>query len=146
MRREEFKLLCDSRVVLLDGATGTNLQKAGMPAGVCPELWMVEPEDAVRELQMDFLEAGTDILYAPTFSANRIKLEEYGLVIKSIVLFKLPSNSALLIPFRELIKLVICFLVILMLFSLANFSNSFVTSSLTLSVPYCVISGFLPKA
>ena len=79
MKREEFRLLCDSRIVLLDGATGTNLQKAGMPAGVCPELWMVEHEDAVKELQMAFLEAGTDILYAPTFSANRIKLEEYGL-------------------------------------------------------------------
>ena len=79
MTRKEFENLCNSRIVLLDGATGTNLQKAGMPAGVCPELWMVEHEDAVKELQMAFLEAGTDILYAPTFSANRIKLEEYGL-------------------------------------------------------------------
>ena len=76
MTRKEFEILCNNRIVLLDGATGTNLQKAGLPAGVCPELWMVEHEDAVRELQMDFLEAGTDILDAPTFSANRIKLEE----------------------------------------------------------------------
>ena len=79
MKKEEFRLLCDSRIVLLDGATGTNLQKAGMPAGVCPELWMVEHEDAIKELQTAFLESGTHILYAPTFSANRIKLAEYGL-------------------------------------------------------------------
>ncbi len=79
MTREEFGFLCDTRVMLLDGATGTNLQKAGMPAGVCPELWMIEHKEAVRELQTAFLEAGTDILYAPTFSANRIKLAEYEL-------------------------------------------------------------------
>ena len=79
MKKEEFRLLCDNRIVLLDGATGTNLQRAGMPAGVCPELWMIENPEKVKELQTAFLESGTDILYAPTFSANRIKLEEYGL-------------------------------------------------------------------
>ncbi len=79
MTRKEFEFLCDTRIMLLDGATGTNLQKVGMPAGVCPELWMIEHKEAVRELQTAFLEAGTDILYAPTFSANRIKLAEYGL-------------------------------------------------------------------
>lgn len=79
MTRDEFGFLCDTRVVLLDGATGTNLQKAGMPAGICPELWMLEHKEVVKELQTAFLKAGTDILYAPTFSANRIKLAEYEL-------------------------------------------------------------------
>ena len=79
MTKQTFKELCESRILLLDGATGTNLQKAGMPTGVCPEQWILENRDAAKALQTAFLEAGTDILYAPTFSANRIKLAEYGL-------------------------------------------------------------------
>lgn len=79
MTKQEFRDLCESRILLLDGATGTNLQKAGMPTGVCPEQWILENKEAARELQTAFLEAGTDILYAPTFTANRIKLAEYGL-------------------------------------------------------------------
>ncbi|MCD8019615.1 MAG: homocysteine S-methyltransferase family protein [Clostridiales bacterium] len=65
--------------VILDGATGSNLQKAGMPTGVCPENWILENEDILVELQKAFVEAGTEILYAPTFSSNRVKLAEYGL-------------------------------------------------------------------
>lgn len=79
MTKREFRNLCERRILVLDGATGTNLQKAGMPTGVCPEQWILENKEAAKKLQMAFLEAGTDILYAPTFSANRIKLAEYGL-------------------------------------------------------------------
>lgn len=79
MTKREFKKLCEKKILLLDGATGTNLQKAGMPTGVCPEQWILENKEEAKNLQMAFLEAGTDILYAPTFSANRIKLAEYGL-------------------------------------------------------------------
>ena len=49
-----------------------------MHSGICPEEWMVNNKDIVIELHKEFLEAGTDILYAPTFTANRIKLKEYG--------------------------------------------------------------------
>ena len=84
MTKQDFKELCEARIVLLDGATGTNLQKAGMPTGVCPEQWILENKEAARKLQTAFLEAGTDILYAPTFSANRIKLAEYGLQDKLV--------------------------------------------------------------
>ena len=79
MTREELYRRLESGPIILDGATGSNLQKAGMPAGVCPELWILEHEDALLRLQQDFVEAGTDILYAPTFSGNREKLREYGL-------------------------------------------------------------------
>jgi 5-methyltetrahydrofolate--homocysteine methyltransferase len=64
---------------MLDGATGSNLQKRGMPTGVCPEKWIIDNSDVLVGLQMEYIAAGSDILYAPTFSANRIKLEEYGL-------------------------------------------------------------------
>ncbi|MBH1940577.1 homocysteine S-methyltransferase family protein [Mobilitalea sibirica] len=78
MTKQEFLSLTQSKIVILDGATGSNLQKRGMAAGVCPECWMVDNKEKVVELQREFLEAGTDILFAPTFTANRIKLEEYG--------------------------------------------------------------------
>ncbi len=79
MTRKEFRELAEERIIVLDGATGTNLQKAGMPVGVCPEQWILEHPDALVGLQRAYVEAGADILYAPTFTASRIKLAEYGL-------------------------------------------------------------------
>ena len=79
MTKEEFQTLVKKGPILLDGATGTNLQNAGMPVGVCPEQWILENSEVLVELQRQYVEAGTDILFAPTFTANRIKLEEYGL-------------------------------------------------------------------
>ncbi len=79
MNREEFLKFCDRRIVFLDGATGTNLMKAGLPAGVCPEAWILENKEVLYELQKSYAEAGTDIVYAPTFTGNRIKLADYGL-------------------------------------------------------------------
>lgn len=77
-KNELYQRLQDGPIIL-DGATGSNLQKAGMPVGVCPELWILEHEEALIDLQNAYVEAGTDILYAPTFSGNRVKLKEYGL-------------------------------------------------------------------
>lgn len=79
MTRDEWKKLIDSGIVFLDGATGSNLLKRGMPAGVCPEKWILENPEVLIGLQKEFIEAGSDILYAPTFTGNRIKLKEYGL-------------------------------------------------------------------
>lgn len=79
MTEQEFKELIHSRIVFLDGATGSNLQRRGMPTGVCPEQWMLANKDSVVKLQSEFLEAGTDILFAPTFTSNRVKLKEYGM-------------------------------------------------------------------
>lgn len=79
MTREEFRNLVNQGIVLLDGATGTNLQKSGMPVGVCPEKWIIEHKEVLIKLQKEYVAAGSNILYAPTFSGNRIKLEEYGL-------------------------------------------------------------------
>lgn len=79
MTREAFWELVKKGPVLLDGATGTNLQKAGMPVGVCPEQWILENSEVLIDLQKRYVEAGTDILFAPTFTASRIKLKEYGL-------------------------------------------------------------------
>lgn len=79
MTREEFKTLIKKHPIYLDGATGSNLLKRGMPAGVCPEEWILEHREVLIGLQREFVSAGTNILYAPTFSANSVKLKEYGL-------------------------------------------------------------------
>ena len=79
MTKEEFWGLSNNRILFLDGATGTNLMKAGMPAGVCPENWILEHQDVMINLQSNYAKAGADIIYAPTFTGNRIKLADYGL-------------------------------------------------------------------
>ena len=66
-------------VVLLDGATGSNLMKAGLPRGVSAEQWVTEHPDVLQELQRAYVEAGSKIVYAPTFAANRISLANFGL-------------------------------------------------------------------
>ncbi len=65
--------------VLLDGGTGSNLQEHGMQAGDCPETWILEHPDVFVKLQKGYIGAGSDVLYAPTFTCSRIKLAEYGL-------------------------------------------------------------------
>lgn len=79
MTRKEFINFAEHNIVVLDGATGSNLLRRGMPGGVCPEKWICEHPDVMIALQREYVEAGSHIIYAPTFSANRIKLKEYGL-------------------------------------------------------------------
>ncbi len=79
MDRQEFRTLIKDHPIFLDGATGSNLQREGMPAGVCPEKWILEHGEILQSLQRAFVDAGSNIVYAPTFTANRIKLREYGL-------------------------------------------------------------------
>ena len=79
MTREKFIDFTKDHIIYLDGATGSNLVKAGMPSGVCPEQWILEHREVMLQLQKEYVQAGTDILYAPTFTANRVKLAEYHL-------------------------------------------------------------------
>lgn len=80
MTKEEFQKFVESEhPVYLDGATGSNLLKRGMPAGVCPEEWILGHKEVLLALQKEFAEAGSHVIYAPTFSANAVKLREYGL-------------------------------------------------------------------
>lgn len=64
--------------LLLDGATGTNLYLKGMPQGVCVEEWVLDHPNAIKEIQTEFINSGSDVIYAPTFTANRQKLGFYG--------------------------------------------------------------------
>lgn len=79
MKKTEFIELIKNAPVYVDGATGSMLIKNGMPTGVCPETWILEHKEVMIKIQMDYLLAGTNIVYAPTFTSNSVKLKEYGL-------------------------------------------------------------------
>ena len=79
MNKIQFKQFIDSKIIMLDGATGSNLMDKGMPVGVCPEKWILDNPKHLINLQRDYIKAGSNIVLAPTFTANRIKLAEYGL-------------------------------------------------------------------
>ena len=79
MKKTELLNLLEEEILLCDGATGSLLQKEGMPVGVCPEQWILEHPEAILKIQKEYVEAGSKIIYAPTFGGNRIKLSEYGL-------------------------------------------------------------------
>ncbi len=64
---------------MLDGGTGSCLRDRGMPAGVCTEQWVYEHPEVIAKLQQEYAEAGSQIIYAPTFGANRISLQNVGL-------------------------------------------------------------------
>lgn len=74
-----FREFLNNGFVILDGATGSNLQRAGMKSGECPEQWIVEHPDIFIDLQKQYIAAGSDVLYTPTFTSTSIKLAEYGM-------------------------------------------------------------------
>lgn len=79
MTKEEFSRLAARGTVLLDGATGSNLRAAGMPVGVPAERWILDHPGVLLDLQRSYVEAGSRIVMAPTFSANRLSLRNFGL-------------------------------------------------------------------
>ena len=65
--------------VILDGATGTELQKRGFTGDMSAEQWVLEHPESILEIQRKYVASGSNVLYAPTFGGNRQKLEERGI-------------------------------------------------------------------
>lgn len=78
-KRKKFRALFHDRILLLDGATGTQMMKRGLPSGVCPEIWAIEHPDALISVQKAYVAAGSDAVYTFTFGGSRFKLKGYGL-------------------------------------------------------------------
>lgn len=76
MTKQEFALRLQAAPLIMDGATGSNLIAAGMPRGVCTELWIYENPEPLLRLQEAYIAAGSQVVYAPTFQANRISLQD----------------------------------------------------------------------
>jgi len=66
-------------ILIADGATGTELQHAGLPRGRAPERWNLENPDAILVLHRSYLNAGANIILTNTFGGNRYRLEREGL-------------------------------------------------------------------
>lgn len=71
--------LAAGKVFITDGATGTNLQRMGLPMGASAEIWVLENPEAVAKLERSFVEAGSDIILSCTFGGTRLRLEASGL-------------------------------------------------------------------
>ncbi|MFQ6615021.1 MAG: homocysteine S-methyltransferase family protein [Fidelibacterota bacterium] len=70
--------LNSGRILVGDGAMGTELEKRKRSAEPCPEmLSLVEPE-VVRSIHRDYFSAGADLVETNTFGANRARLGLYG--------------------------------------------------------------------
>lgn len=65
--------------LILDAATGTELIKKGYDGSISSEQWTLIHPEAIQEIQRSYIEAGSRVLYTPTFGANRVKMEKYGL-------------------------------------------------------------------
>lgn len=66
-----------SGILLSDGAMGTELQKRGMPVGVCPEEFNISHPEIIKSIYKDYYSAGSDIVTTNTFGANRLRLKFY---------------------------------------------------------------------
>lgn len=76
MTKEQLTARLQQGPLILDGATGSNLMLAGMPRGVSTELWVLEHRQALIDLQRAYVAAGSQVVYAPTFQANRVSMPE----------------------------------------------------------------------
>jgi len=74
----KIKNILNQQVVILDGATGTELQKNGLPAGACPEIWCLKNPTVIQDIHASYVKAGAQIVYTCSFGANRFKLKQYN--------------------------------------------------------------------
>jgi 5-methyltetrahydrofolate--homocysteine methyltransferase len=86
--------LANPGVLVADGATGTQLQKAGLPVGAPSELWILENPEGVRALHRSYLDAGSDIVLTDTFGGSRLKLEKNGLGEKVVEINRTAAQLA----------------------------------------------------
>lgn len=78
-RSAQLRALLRQRVLIGDGATGTQLQSLGLRPGDCGLLWNCEAPDRVREVHQRYLDAGADLLTTNTFSGTSLALAAHGL-------------------------------------------------------------------
>ena len=79
LTKEQFHEKIASGILILDGATGSNLRAAGMPKDCCTETWVLENPEPLVALQRAYAEAGSHSVYAPTFQATPLSLEAVGM-------------------------------------------------------------------
>ena len=81
--RKAFADVLGSKILLFDGATGTTLQKMGLPPGVAPEEWIFDNPEAVFQNHKGYVEAGADVVITNTLGANGLRLKDTKLAGKA---------------------------------------------------------------
>lgn len=79
LTKEQFLAGLTNGPMILDGATGSNLRAAGMPKDCCTEQWILENPEPLVALQRAYAQAGSNIVYAPTFQATPPALNKIGM-------------------------------------------------------------------
>lgn len=74
----DFLTELEKRVLVLDGSMGALLQNRGLPAGMAPDIWMMENPDIIFNAHKEYADAGADILLTNTFGASHWRLKEYN--------------------------------------------------------------------
>jgi len=70
--------LSEPGIIIMDGATGTQLQQMGLPAGKAPELWNLENPEAIKQHYRAYIDAGSDAILTNTFGGSRPRLDMEG--------------------------------------------------------------------
>jgi len=79
MSENKFLKQIEQQVLVADGATGTNLQKRGLPKGMPSDLWVFDAPNEIIQLHRDFIAAGSNIILTDTFGGTRVRLAKSGL-------------------------------------------------------------------
>jgi 5-methyltetrahydrofolate--homocysteine methyltransferase len=80
MNSKEFSnLIKKNKILISDGATGSNLIHRGLERGSSAEHWVLEHPEKIKQLHIDFINAGADIILSSTFGASEIRLSQSGL-------------------------------------------------------------------
>lgn len=79
------ELIKKKKYIRLDGGMGTMLQKSGMPAGFIPEIYNITEPERLIKIHRAYIEAGSDIIYANTFGANRLKMKKTGKSVHDLI-------------------------------------------------------------
>jgi methionine synthase I (cobalamin-dependent) len=94
MREPILDRLARGEVLIADGATGTMLQAAGLPAGVPGEAWVLEKPSAILALHRAYLEAGSQLILTTTFGGTRVRLRAAGLEAQTAVVNRRAAELA----------------------------------------------------
>ena len=94
MRTSLSELLASSKIVLADGATGTNYFALGLTSGEPPEFWLDSHPERVTGLHQQFVDAGADIILTNTFGANRHRLKLHNAQARTYELAKRAAELA----------------------------------------------------
>lgn len=73
------------RILLLDGAMGTMLQKSGLRLGERPDLVSITHPEVVQAVHRAYIDAGSDLIASNTFGANAKKLEGCGYTLEQVI-------------------------------------------------------------